>query len=466
VPLRSAVAATRAALSFSMALPVLVALLGNADGAQCGYGTPCRCGDRVTGDAQLAADLGPCDGNGLVLKDGVTLDCQGHTVRGRTGRPDLRRRTRLSVGITLDRTLGASVRRCRVTGFDYGIRLSGAWKSQVIGSEAFRNGNFVTHVGYGIHLSRAQRNTVQGCVVHENADEGIHIGNGSDGNTLIGNQAYDNTRENYYILSARENRLLRNRARGKVSADLYMKHALDNRIEGNQFDDRPVVVRGRSSGNIFADNDFGAGLRFEAYGEGPDEAPTENVVRGGHLRGRQVCLEFLGAHDNRIEAVLLQGCPSVVSRATAPAVNDLIGIDLAGVRLDLADSASLRLLTRVQISVRTAAARPVPEARISLRDGLGDAHQGPTTDRSGVAVCEVPLSRVTASGRTTLTPVAVTVGAKGYTSNRAAIAGPAMKVLTVTLTSSERRNPPGSEAPGVARPRRGATASTPGQERQ
>src|SRR5262249_49753688 len=145
----------------------------------------------------------------------------------------------------------------------------------------------------------------------------------------------------------------------------------------------------------------------------------------------------------------------------APALR---GRDLGGARLDRPDSASPRLPARVQTRVRTATARPVPGARISLRDGLGDVHAGATADRSGVAVCEVPISRVTASGRAVLTPVAVVVSANGYTSTRTAIAGPAPTAITVTLASSGRRSPPSGLTPGGARPQHRTPSSTPAQQ--
>lgn len=41
------------------------------------------CGDEISQDTTLAADLGPCEGAGLIaVADGVTLDLNSHTIAG------------------------------------------------------------------------------------------------------------------------------------------------------------------------------------------------------------------------------------------------------------------------------------------------------------------------------------------------------------------------------------------------
>jgi parallel beta-helix repeat protein len=408
--------------------------------ADCGGGLPCGCGDTVVGTATLDADLGPCDGPGLVLRGRAVLDCGGHQILGRppatsttaaamTG-GDKPRRT---IGVLLDGTTGALVRRCRVSGFTYGIELNEARDSEVVASEVFRNGDFGARVGYGIHLSRAQRSTIRECKVHHSADEGIHVGAGSNDNTLAGNEAWDNGRENFYVLSARGTRLLRNQGRGTVSANLYMKHATDSVVEGNRFAERPVVVRGHARGNTFTDNVFGAGLKLEPYGERQD-GPADNLVRGGRLSG-DVCLELTEARDNRFEEVSLQGCRGVVARATRPATNHLLDVDVAGVRLDLLGGATLRLLAPVRVAARGKAGNPVAGARVEIRDATGELHPSAPTDGGGAVRCLVPTHRINAAGLIALTPVTLTLHAPGYAEARTVLADPLTKELTVTLVA-------------------------------
>lgn len=411
-------------------------LADSAAGGDCGGTVPCRCGDTLTGSAQLPADLGPCEADGLVLRRAAALDCQGHTILGRIhdAVPGTGQKPPRTAGIILNRTRGAIVRNCKVTGFHYGIEFSEAHDSEVIGSETYRNGDTRRHVGYGIHLSRSVDNVVRQCHVHDNADEGIHVGSGSDRNTLIDNDARANFRENFYILAARGTRVLGNRAGGMVSANLYLKHATESRVEGNRFDDRPVLVRGHSSKNGFVDNVFGGGLKFEAYGDKTPAAPTENVVRGGRIAGPIPCLDFAEARNNRLEGVSLEGCRSITGRATAPAMNRVSSIDVKTVTFDLAGSASVQIATPVRVEVRTTGGRPISRARLELRDQRGEAHDAPTTDAAGTAHCRVPTHVADATGLHGLTPLVLTVSAKGHASARAIIKDPPPKMLRVVMT--------------------------------
>jgi parallel beta-helix repeat protein len=394
----------------------------------------CGCGDVLSESYSLPADLGPCAGDGLVLRGTVRLDCDGHTLRGSADSADAATRS-ATVGIVLDRTEGAVVSNCAVTGFRSGIEFREARGSTIQDSTVFRNGNLRTRVGYGIHLSRAQRNTVRDCTVHSNADEGIHVGTGSDGNRLVANNAYDNGRENLYILSARGTQLTRNRIGGKVSAALYMKHASASRIEGNRFDSRPVVVRGRSTGNVFADNVFTAGLSFQAYSDGRDatDQPTGNVVRGGRLAGARACLTFTDASDNRIEAADLTGCQRIVAHSGSPSMNHFVDVSLERVPLDIGGGASLRLLRRVRVEVLSADGRPVPGARFDLRDRMGQTSDGPRTDDAGSVEVLVPMHVVSPASLVALSPVHLRLRSEGYVPLETVLTEPLPARLTLHL---------------------------------
>jgi parallel beta-helix repeat protein len=427
----------------------LGAVAAPARAAHCGGEVACRCGDTVVGTATLAADLGPCDGPGLVLRGRAVLDCRGHLILGSLPTSGTGEKPARTIGVLLDGAAGAAVRRCRVSGFTYGIELNDARDSEVMASEVFRNGDFAARVGYGIHLSRSRRNTIRECKVHGSADEGIHIGAGSDENTVVATSAWDNGRENFYVLGARGNRLLRNQGRGDVSANLYMKHATETVVEGNRFAERPVVVRGRSHANRFLDDLFGAGLKLEPYGEDA-EGPARNVVRGGRLAG-ELCLELIEARDNRIEDTSLEGCRGIAARAIRPATNHLLGVDVAGVRLDLVGGAALRLLAPVRVEARTTAGRPVVGARIEVRDAAGDVEAGPATDGGGAARCLVPTHRINAAGLIPLTPVALRLQAPGYAEGRTVLTDPPARQVTVTLEDEARPRPPARRKRPTAR---------------
>jgi len=401
--------------------------------ATCGDAQPCQCGDVVEGRYRLRADLGPCLGDGLVLRGGAVLDCAGHAIQG-SGDPVDGVTGTATVGIALKGTVGAVVRNCTVTGFRTGVTFREAQRSTIMNSTIVRNGNFRARVGYGIHLSRALENTVMECTVRGNADEGIHVGTDSDGNALISNEAYDNGRENFYVLSADRTQIVSNRAGGKVSTNLYLKHANGSRVAENRFDGRPVVVRGKATENLLVANVFGGGLAFRAYPEWGASAarPSRNIVRGGELAGAP-CLAFIDASDNRIEGAATTRCTRVVARSQELTANEMVGIPLERIPLDLSGGATLRLLTPMRVQVQGAGAAPVAGATIRLRRRTGDVVAGPATDQAGGAEFELPTHVVSAGGLTTFTPMRMTVQAEGYSPRERELGEPLPAVVTVDL---------------------------------
>lgn len=402
----------------------------------CGDAQPCQCGDVVEGRYRLRDDLGPCPANGLVLQGGAVLDCAGHTIQG-SGDPHDGVTGEATVGITLRGTVGAVVRNCTVTGFRTGVTFREAQRSTIMNSTIVRNGNFRSRVGYGIHLSRALENTVMECTVRGNADEGIHVGTGSDGNALISNEAYDNGRENFYVLSAQRTQIVSNRAGGKVSANLYLKHATGSRVADNRFDGRPVVVRGSASGNQLVGNAFNGGLAFRAYPDWSTEAvPTRNVVRGGELAGAP-CLAFIDAGDNRVEGAAVTRCTRMVARSQELTTNEIVGVPLERIPLDLSGGATIRLLAPLRVQVSGAGGAPIAGATLRLRRRTGDVIAGPATDPAGVAEFEVPTHVVSAGGLVTFTPIRMTVQADGYPPRDTELADPLPPAVTVDLGAGE-----------------------------
>jgi parallel beta-helix repeat protein len=361
------------------------------------------------------------------------LDCAGYAIRGGADATD-GATGGATVGIALRGTVGAVVRNCTVTAFRTGVTFREAQRSTIMNSTVARNGDFRSRVGYGIHLSRALENTVMECTVRGNADEGIHVGTGSDGNALIGNEAYDNGRENLYVLSAERTQIVSNRAGGKVSANLYLKNASGSRVAENRFEGRPVVVRGGAADNLLVANVFGGGLAFRAYPEwGTASArPVRNIVRGGELGGAP-CLAFIDAGDNRIEDAAVGRCARIVARAQELTANEIVGVPLERIPLDLSGGATLRLLAPIRVQVTAAGGGPIAGATIRLRRRTGDLIAGPATDLAGVAAFEVPTHVVSAGGLTTFTPMRMTVQADGYPPCERELVDPLPPVVTVEL---------------------------------
>lgn len=273
-----------------------------AGAADCGGLRACSCGDRVVEDYQLTAPLGPCAGDGLRLVAGVTLDGQGHALRG-VGRKS---------GIVLDENShGAVVRDLHVTGFYRGIRLAGVRGARVEGVRAFRNGNFTKHAGYGIEFARgASENRVVGVEVHGNADEGIHIGTDANRNVIEGAKVAENFREGIYFLENSGNRVENSEIRDGGAAAAYIKFARGTVLRNNRIVDRPVQVRGGSDDVLLEGNTLErTSVIFEPF---QDVAPQGVTIRGGSIDSPGgACVRVRAARDVRVDEVRLRCQPGV-----------------------------------------------------------------------------------------------------------------------------------------------------------
>jgi parallel beta-helix repeat protein len=186
---------------FTFSLLLVILAVPALEAANCGGAIPCKCGDTVTSNYVMPADLGPCSGHGLSLASGVTLDGNGRRISGPANGSDF-------YGVYLRGMTGGTVKNVVVTGFRHGIRLRDAHGNQILDSKAFRNGDFSAHVGYGIDVAiSSSNNTFRNNLVYDNADEGVHLGSGTGDNTFVGNSVYNNFHENIYLLDSHNNTL-------------------------------------------------------------------------------------------------------------------------------------------------------------------------------------------------------------------------------------------------------------------
>jgi parallel beta-helix repeat protein len=395
---------------FSCAM-LLIFTPQTAVAGRCGGKRQCKCGDLVVSDYTLTADLGPCDKRGLRLTSGVTLDCRDHAIIGSGSQS-------AQIGISLStKTTGATVQHCQVSGFRQGIRLREAHNNRVLRNTVHHNGDTTTHVGYGIDVARrSTENLFEGNRIHNNADEGIHIGAGSHRNTLIGNQVYDNFRENIYLLRADHVVLKNNTTHGGGANSLYLKHAAFCEIADNTFRDRSALVRGDAHDNRFTNNDFvKAGLRFQAYKEkGLWSHPRNNVVAGGKIVEAQQCLQFSDASDTVIQGTLLSRCGTAVTStaASASANNTLIGIAVEPEALSLDEQSRVQVGWPFNVTVKNANGAAVAGAQVKAFD----AQKKLVFEAVTVADGSIPSQEVIAytqrgTTKTLLTPYTVQVTA-------------------------------------------------------
>jgi hypothetical protein len=354
-----------------MAALVLVATLVGASAAgleraeagDCGGARPCGCGDRVVANYLLQADLGPCE-RGLRLHGRIRFDGGGRTIRGTGGSQ--------TYGLVLDRSAGASeVRDVEVTGFERGIRLDGVRGALLDLVRSHHNGDPVRHVGYGIDVAGgASDNRIMNVDVHHNADEGIHVGSGADRNLISASKVHDNFRENVYFLSNRGNVLEGSELTGGGAAAVYMKHARDARLSRNTVRDRPIVVRGATSGTRIAENVLQRSrLVFQPYSDQKLglTRPSRTTVHLGRIEGDRECIAAEGTSDLTLEGVELK-CPvSLVLGGQS----DVIAIATELRTVKCAGAGKLSRARNVEVRFVSSAGEPLAGAQIEVDGATG-----------------------------------------------------------------------------------------------
>ena len=167
----------------------------------------------------LDADVEGCGDVGLRLRSGVTLDCNGHAIRGRSSRE----------GILLQSIDGARVRNCRVEGFRFGIRVR-AGRSHLI------SGNTVTDNRRGISIGEETEDIrVEGNIITKNRDVGLLVNPGTVSVQVSSNQILDNGKRNLDIRSPIALILDRNVVGGRSRYDMRFLNVSEALVRANEF---------------------------------------------------------------------------------------------------------------------------------------------------------------------------------------------------------------------------------------
>jgi parallel beta-helix repeat protein len=227
-----------------------------------------QCGDTISRNTVLHADLRDCPGEGLVIgADGVTLELNGHTISGTVDNS--------SVGIQATAHSGLSVRNGTIRGFSIGVLLVTVTESQVthlhvvdaqnigivlrMSSSAVVSGNRVTHSGEsdasGIRLFQTSHTLVVGNVLTHNGEgiflrqsdhntivlnrssherSGVGLFEHSTFNTVASNIVNDNTDTGVLLdEQADDNRVIDNVARRNAFAGIAVGNSSRNLVRGN-----------------------------------------------------------------------------------------------------------------------------------------------------------------------------------------------------------------------------------------
>lgn len=159
-----------------------------------------RCGQAITSNTKLKRNVGPCPGDGLVVKaNNVRLDLNGFKVSGANG-------TEETNGIRLMGTSGVTVKDGTVTGFDAGVNVMGG-SGNTLTDLAVRgnvNDNITTDnpaddctFGDGITTTDSDDNAIlDNSVIRNGPFSGISLVGDSDGNVVKGNDVRNNNLPN------------------------------------------------------------------------------------------------------------------------------------------------------------------------------------------------------------------------------------------------------------------------------
>ncbi|MCA1683626.1 MAG: right-handed parallel beta-helix repeat-containing protein, partial [Actinobacteria bacterium] len=160
-------------------------------GAQFFYSSP-RCGKIITASTTLTSDIGPCFGDGVIIRaDDITLDLGGHSIYGFAPPSDGN-----AAGVRLATRTGVTVRNGAITGFDGGVFLNRGSGNTVSGLNIHDNigpDDPSSTLGDGIALFNSANNVIANDTVAHN---GHYDGIGCLGDGCNGNSIHDNVVEN------------------------------------------------------------------------------------------------------------------------------------------------------------------------------------------------------------------------------------------------------------------------------
>jgi parallel beta-helix repeat protein len=247
-----------------------------------------ECGDRVTRDLRLDADLVNCPGNGLtVAADGITIDLGGHIVDG-SGRG-----TGIFNGLWGDGHRDVTIRNGTVRGFKIGVR-SGARGTRAIRLIVTRN------AAGGIALRSRQCRVDRNVVTDNGYGHGIFVG------------------------AVSECRVTGNRVARHLGAGIEASRSRGHVIERNR------VTQNRQAGIVLAGT---AGVRAQrnvvTRSDGPgiwlfDGATANEVARNTLAANDSGILLSLGGAANRIVGNSVSGSRGIGIRLAEAGEGNLV----------------------------------------------------------------------------------------------------------------------------------------------
>ena len=261
--------------------------------------TVVACGQRITTDVVLGADVGPCPGSGLLVHEtnNLTIDLNGHRV---IGPADLTH----SFGIRLTFSEGVTIKNGTVTGFGYGVAVDISPRTTVTGMALVDNrGGLIadgrTHTGWGIRLQGSSDSVIAGNRIIGNGP-GAGVGVSLSGGVLIERNLVQGNDVRQLTSDARPGVVLQQTVGIQIVGGLCPCRPPFERRDGhtvryNQVLDNGwhgIEVQGGTSGNVVMGNvvarnglDQPVDPRVVPFGDGISMTAPGNVVEGNAVWG-------------------------------------------------------------------------------------------------------------------------------------------------------------------------------------
>lgn len=263
------------------------------------------CGQVITANATLQADIGPCQTDGIIIgADNITLNLNGHRIFGAPGPGNGNQ-----AGVRLPARSGVTIRgnrgrtaRGTIDGFDAGVLINGGSRNTVtslvlrdnIGPEGSPN------LGDGVVLFNSALNQIIGNVVTQNGpyDNIGVLGVGSDNNLIQGNlvtEAFFTENSALSGLGITTNPVIEGFTAG---AQVFNNRIIDNTVRDNpaqgisSSSSTNAIIRGNlveNNGLVQSSPGNGIGVRNNL------QAPRLTNVRieGNTVRGNDQGIEIL-----------------------------------------------------------------------------------------------------------------------------------------------------------------------------
>lgn len=318
------------------------------------------CGQTITQNTILDADVGPCPGDGIVVgADNITLDLNGKRVFGTAERGDFAGiRLPNRSGVTVMGTPAVRGTRGVVTGFDAGVLINGGSANtvqRVIISDNRGPDTEETLLGDGIAIFYSANNRLLNNTVTANGGyDGIAVlGETSHGNLIQDNLVNDNVISPAFggglgiFVNAfldvetgklvHGNNIVRNTVRNNAAAGISTVNAQDARIAENLVEDNGFLsapfggigaTLGASpearDGRLVIERNWIRGQ----YGHGLEFRSDRNVVRYNRIENNGVPVGFNGisfqGSNNIVDRNLVQRNPLGIELADDHAVGNRI----------------------------------------------------------------------------------------------------------------------------------------------